>query len=374
MKQKLVMIGAISVLILLIAVLAYQSWWRFNPGLDLNIYLEAARAFWNGANPYAIAMPAAFIYPPFVCVLLWPLAQLPLEVAAVIWFVLSLIALGAALGMILRISGPVDVSRAVVACAIVCVLLTEVLQNNLRNAQINFLVLACTLTFAWYWSRGRKGLASGWLAVAIAIKITPGIFLIWLARRRDWRTLVATTAIALGLTIALPAVVAGPLIVDDFRGYVQTFIGDRVTVGPDAMVERRPFSVVGALHRFTDVSWPFDAVVLGLGVLLVTGLLFDRGSPVAGQETAALVSLYLVTALLATPMSEVHHLALILPGIVWLMYRALAGEVSRGRVAVLAFVLAALMLRRSFHAAAIVGVASAWILLAAECRTKKRPA
>ena len=53
------------------------------------------------------------------------------------------------------------------AIAIVCVLLTEVLQNKLRNAQINFLVLACTLAFAWYWSRGRTWPAAGWLAVRL---------------------------------------------------------------------------------------------------------------------------------------------------------------------------------------------------------------
>jgi alpha-1,2-mannosyltransferase len=358
--------GAIGVLLLLIAVLAYQSWWRFNPDLDLHVYLEASRAFWNGANPYAIGTRAPFVYPLFVCVILWPLAQLPFEVATVVWFVLSLIGLAAALGMILRMAGPVDVARAVMACAIVCVLLTEVLQNNLRNAQINFLVLACTVAFASYWSRGRRGVASWWLAVAIAIKITPGIFLIWLARRRDWRTFAVTTATVLGLTIALPAVVAGPRIVDDMRGYAQTFIGG-VTPGLGTTSERRPFSVVGTLHRFTDVSWRFDAVVLGLGVLLVTGLLFDRGARVPGQETAALVSLYLTAALLVTPLSEVHHLAFILPGIVWLVHRALTGELSRTRLAVLAFVIAALMLRRSFHAAAIVGVSSTWILLAAEC-------
>ena len=357
---------------MLIAVLAYQAWWRFSYNLDLHIYMEATRVFWSGENPYAAALPAPFIYPPFVCFILWPLAQLPFGAAAVIWFGLSVIGLGAALGLILRISGPIDTTRAVVAAAIVCVLLTEILQNNLRNAQINFLVLACTAAFAWYWSRGRKGLASVWLAVAIAAKITPGIFLLWLARRRDWRTLGATMAIVLALTIALPAVVAGPRIVDDVRGYVDTFIGARAAGGTEMTIEHRPFSIVGAMHRFTGVAWPFDAVMLGLGVLLVTGLVFDRGSPAGSKETAGLVSLYLVAALLATPMSEVHHLAFILPGIVWLTYRALGGEMTGGRIAVLAVVIAALMLRRSFTAAAIVGVFGAWILLALESARRLR--
>ena len=365
------LVAALAALFLLVAVLAYQSWWRFSSNLDLNIYLEATRAFWSGANPYTAPLPAPFIYPPFVCFILWPLAQLPLEWAAVIWFVLSVIALGTALGLILRISGPIDMTRAVVACAIVCVLLTEILQNNLRNAQINFLVLSCTAAFAWFWLRGRKGVAAVWLAVAIAVKITPGIFLLWLARRRDWRTLGVTTAIVLALTIAVPAVAAGPRIVDDVRGYAETFIGARAAGGADMTVEHRPFSIVGAMHRFTGVAWPFDAVILGLGVLLVTGLVFDRGAPTAGTDAAGVVCLYLVAALLATPLSEVHHLAFILPGIVWLTYRALAGEMTRSRIAVLAFVVAALILRRSFTAAAIVAVSSTWILLALE--SARRP-
>jgi alpha-1,2-mannosyltransferase len=362
--------AAISALVLLTAVLAYQSWWRFNPGLDLNIYLEATRAFWNGQNPYTIATPAPFVYPLFVCLMLWPLAQLPLEMAAVIWFAVSLACLGAALALLLGLSGRMNPGRALVACAIVCVLLTEILQNNLRNAQINFLVLACTAAFAWYWSRGLRGLASCCLAVAIAIKITPAVFLLWLARRRDWRTLVLTAAIAGGLTLVAPAVVAGPRALDDMRGYVETFIGG-VQPGYGTTSERRPFSVVGALHRFTNLSWPFDTVVLGLSVLLVTVLVFDRGSP-GGEATAPLVSLYLVAVLLVTPLSEVHHLAFILPGVVWLTYRALSGELSRPRLAVLAFVIGALLLRRSFHAAAIAAVSSAWFLLAAECSSPRR--
>jgi alpha-1,2-mannosyltransferase len=361
--------AAIAVLVLLIAVLAYQTWLRFSEALDFNIYLVAARAFWKGENPYAIGTAAPFIYPLFLCFVLWPLLHIPLGLAAVVWFVLSLLALATAAGLTLRISGPINVNRAVVAAAIVFVLLAEVLQNNFRNGQVNFLVLAATLGFAWCWSRGRRTLASGWLAVAIAVKVTPAIFLIFLARRRDWRTLLTTIAMTMVLTMALPAAVAGPRIFDDYREYAREFVGDRVTSASGIIIERRPFSVVGALHRFTDISWPFDAVMVGLGVLLISALVIDRGQWTTGQGTTALVCFYLVTMLLATPMSEVHHLAFVRPGLLWLTYRALGGELSRGRMAALAFAIAALMLRRHFHIAGFIGVASAWVLLAVEVRS-----
>ena len=364
--------AAIAVLVLLIAVLAYQTWLRFSEALDLNIYLVAARAFWEGENPYAIGTAAPFIYPLFLCFVLWPLIHIPLELAAVAWFVLSLLALATAAGLTLKISGSINVNRAVIAAAIVFVLLAEVLQNNFRNGQVNFIVLAATIAFAWCWTRGRRTLASGWLAVAIAVKVTPAIFLIFLARRRDWRTLVTTIAMTMVLTMALPAVVAGPRIVNDYREYAREFVGDRVTSASGIIVERRPFSVAGALHRFTAISWPFDAVMLGLGVLLITGLVIDRGRPATGQATTALVCFYLVAMLLATPMSEVHHLAFVLPGLLWLTYRALGGELSRGHLAALAFVVAALMLRRHFHIAGFIGVASAWALLAVEVRSHGR--
>jgi alpha-1,2-mannosyltransferase len=364
--------AAIAILVLLVAVLAYQTWLRFSSAIDLNTYLVATRAFWQGENPYATPTATPFIYPLFLCVLLWPLAQIPLALAGVVWFVLSLSALGAAVRTVLRISGPPDAARAVVATAIVCVLLAEVLQNNFRNGQINFLVLACTLAFAWYWSRGRRGLASCWLAAGIAIKVTPGIFLLWLARRRDWRTLGAVTAVTLVLTTALPAVIVGPRIVDDTHEYARTFVSDRVTSASGVIVERRPFSVVGALHRFTDVAWPYDAIMLGVGVLLITGLLADRGAPASDPRTVPLFCLYLVATLLATPMSEVHHLAFVIPGLVWLTYRALAGELSRAGLAGLAFVIAALMLRRHAHAAGFIGVVGLWALLAAEAQVFNR--
>jgi alpha-1,2-mannosyltransferase len=261
-----------------------------------------------------------------------------------------------------------DVTRTAPAAAIGCVLLTEVLQNNLRNGQINFVVMACAVTFAWYWSRERMLLASTWLAAAIAVKITPAILLMWLARRREWKMAAIASAMAAVLTIGLPALVAGPRLVDDFRGYLQGFLSDHVASASGIIIERRPFSVVGALHRFTDLSWPLDAVVLAAAIVLITVLVFDRGRPASDREAGPLISLYLVAALLATPMSEVHHLAFVLPGVVWLVSRALGRELTGWRLVGLAFAIGSLMLRRSFHGAAFVGVVSLWILLAVELR------
>ena len=359
---------AVGALSLLTAILAVQTWRRFNPYADLATYLAATDALWNGSNPYATGMPAPFLYPLFICVVLWPLAQLPLGVAAVIWFCVSVLALAVALLLMLRIQGQPDVGRAIAASAIICVLLADPIQSNLRNGQINLVVLACSLAFGWYWSRGQGALASFWLAVAISLKITPGIFLIWLARRQEWRRIAATIGMVLGMTVVLPSLVAGPRIVDDYREYAQTFIGGRVAAVSEPIVDRRPYSFVGVLHRFTDVSWRFDAILIGLVVLLITGLVFDRGSAPGDHPSAAIVGLYLMAILLVTPMSEVHHLALVLPGLVWLTYQALGGELPRGQLAAAAFVVGAIMLRRYFHGAAFVGVAGGWLLLAIEGR------
>jgi len=356
--------GAVALAALPIAVLAYQSWLRFGPAIDFAVYRDATAAFWHGANPYAADTPAPFIYPLFLCVVLWPLTQVPLGVAGVIWFVASGLALGLALAVTLRLDGPVRVVRAVTAAAIVCILQAAILQGNFRNGQINFLVLGCTLAFAWCWSRQRRWLASFWLAVAIALKITPGIFLIMLARRRDWRAIAAAMGVAVVLMIGVPLVAAGPRIFDDYGGYASAFLAERAGSGADPIVERRPFSVAGALHRFTDISWPFDSVMLGLAMLAITALLVDR-RPLAGdRRITGSVCLYLVTALLATPMSEVHHLAFVLPALVWLTYRTLGGEMSREQIAALICIFAALMARRVFHVAVFAGVVGLWALLA----------
>jgi hypothetical protein len=99
--------AALAILAALAAAFAIQAWGRaMRPGgNDLTTYLTAAREFWRGANPYAIDSPFPFVYPLFLCVAIWPLAQLPYGVAVAVWCAIALAAMAGTTTVIAAMRG-----------------------------------------------------------------------------------------------------------------------------------------------------------------------------------------------------------------------------------------------------------------------------
>ena len=360
---------AIGVLALLAVVLAIQ-WWTKRPlANDLTTYLNASRGFWSGENPYLVTDPAPFVYPLFLCVALWPLAQLPVWVAGVAWLLGSIAAAALTIYLLARLAGAQRdrLPAAFVSAAIVFVLLADVVQNNIVNGQVNFVVLACCAAFAWQWHRERPVLASVWLAAAIAAKLTPAILLLMLARRGDWKPVVLALAFALLFILVLPWAVAGGDVIEYYRFYIGDFAIGRVTGEAVAGAEQIPFSVAGTLRKFAGVSSPLSATIIGLAVAAVLTLLLDQGRRPGGRTTALTVCLYLAGALLVTPMSEVHHLASLLPGLTLLTWELLERPMTM-RPVLLPLVLAAGLLIRDIPGAAFLAVAGTCALLATALR------
>ena len=350
-------------LAVLVAVLAVQTFGRVGHGVDFETYLAASQQLWNGGDPYAVGAGAPFLYPLFLAVILWPLWHMPLVWAAAIWFALSIGSAGAAIWAVTGVHGGLGSRRVLVALAIVAVLLAEIGQNNLRNGQVNLIVVGCCGAFIWTWAQGRRWSASLWLAAAIAIKVTPAIFLIMVALRRDWRSLTVTLLATFMFAGVLPWAVAGSRAWNDSGEYVQSFLVGRST-GTDAPAEeQRPLSLPTFVRKYAGVVTPVDFLILSGAVILALAFGIDRGVARTGPHAALLGCTYLATIVFATPMTEVHHLAFLLPGLVLLMARALAGLMPPGRIVALALVILAFMVLRRVPGAAFAGVAGTWVLL-----------
>jgi hypothetical protein len=310
-----------------LAVLFVQTWTRAHRpgGIDLTTYLEAARAIRIGQNPYTLPLPFPYIYPPFVAFALIPLAYIPGDVALFVWFAASVAALWWSTRQVLTLAYPELRARSFTPFLVALFGVTyTVLQSNLRNGQVNPIVIALAVGALTAYSAGRpatpklaktdarerrRDAALCW-AAAIAIKIVPATLAPFYVRRGEWRVcgLAFVAFVALCL---VPAVTLGAQVVSLNRAYVTAFLAGSFggAGGGDAL----DFSLGGVLALISGVDGPWLRA-FGAMVPIAGAFAADVRAPQAPRTDAIAFALYLAVIPLASPKSEVHHLAFALPG------------------------------------------------------------
>jgi hypothetical protein len=293
--------------------------------------------------------PFPYIYPLFPALALIPLAKAPYGAAVLLWFALSIAALAWVLAWIARREDPEGRARdAVPIAAIALILLTEVVQNNLLNGQVNFVVLACCLAAIRAGSTGFTSAA--WWGVAIATKILPlGLAPWWLLRRRPL-VIIGAVGIAIALALA-PVLVAGRGAVEWTTEYLRGFVGASLQDGVSTDTLR--FSFYGLVgHLAPDVAW----LPLACALVVLGGAALADARRRSREDDHVAYAMYLAVIPLASPKSETHHLAFVLPAayicaLRIMRYRIQAGDWRRRT----AFLSAAL-----FSTASLLDVARNW--------------
>jgi hypothetical protein len=302
--------AAVVALALLIVLFAYQTWRKAHrpDGNDLTSYLLAARALTSGANPYEVPTPFPYIYPLFPLITVIPLSVVPYGAAVLIWFCVSAAALAWVLRWVSRREDQAGQARDAIPIALILVLLlTGVVQGNFLNGQINFLVLACCIGAAGRGAGQAGARAIAWWAVAIATKILPlGLAPWWVVRRRP---LIVARALVLAVLLALsPALIAGSPTIGWTADYARAFLGGSLEIGAPADALR--FSLFGVMTMVMP-GLPWLPALCGLIVLgAVTAIDLRSGHR---REDHVAYSLYLAAIPLASPKSEIHHLAFTIP-------------------------------------------------------------
>ncbi len=188
--------------------------------IDIDVYRMGGQAWLDGRPLYADGvmfhtrggLDLPFTYPPLAAVVFSPFALLSLDVASVAITLTTLILLIVAMTVLLTrldvwpqtavTSEPAWLRRAWLAAAIVApaVLYLEPIRSNFDFGQINVvlmtLVIADCVPRRTPWPRGML------LGVAIALKLTPAVFLLYFLLRRDTRALAVTAASAVVATLA----------------------------------------------------------------------------------------------------------------------------------------------------------------------------
>lgn len=309
---------AYSVAGIVLIVLLIQTFSRaLRPeGNDFTSYLAAARAFWSGQNPYTASIPFPFLYPLTFCVVLYPLLVLQISISVAVWFTISIAALAWTFFSFRALSDrPQNVAVSGILSSI---LLLEILQNNLLNGQINCIQLVLIAGFYVSLRQAKLAMAALWLAVAIALKLTPALLLVYLLVRKEWLT-VGLVLLFTTLLLALPCLFQTASS-EWYAWYWGHFLQGQTSAGFDP----RFFSLTALATSFANGPASRLLFLIGISALVLGPIVWLqlRSTKFSDmRDQSIVILLYLTASLLLSPISETHHLIVLLPGMFILLQR-----------------------------------------------------
>lgn len=260
---------------------------------------------------------AAANYPPLFYLLMQPWVLLPFQQAAFVWLVAGQACLFGALAVCLRVHSAT--SPIPVAAALFVVLNYQPLMESLALGQANCVILLL-VSLAWWGLRtGHSWIAAGAVAVALHIKIQYGLLLLllwWMGSR-----VVSLRAFLLaGLGLAVGMMALGPAHHVSYLRYVLSL--------PDYLLTwTANISPRATFHRLFEGFSQGAILADSLWLTLVAALLFliARSIPhPLPHESPALDwawGLGLCAVLLLSPVTEEHHLVVLLLPLMLLVLR-----------------------------------------------------
>ncbi len=149
-------------------------------------------------------------YWPFVSRLMALLAWLPFKTAGYVWLGLNLVALVALVRLIGRYMSGLPPEDWPVTQLVPLMLLAAYWSWEFRLNQINTLTLLLMVGSFVCWQRGARSAAGLWIGLAVLLKITPGLLVVWYALKRQYRTTAVAFATVLLAGPVSDAIVFGP--------------------------------------------------------------------------------------------------------------------------------------------------------------------
>ncbi|MFI6068034.1 glycosyltransferase 87 family protein [Micromonospora sp. NPDC051227] len=296
---------------------------------DLKVYYGAL-TWWvhDGGEIYDYLKPGTqygFTYPPFAALVMLPMAYLPWT-AAIVVSVLASVATTAVLiwwlvDPIARRAGWTRWFALPVALCLVAAF--EPMRETVNFGQVNTLLLfLVAVDLLRLLSAGNRWAGVG-IGLATAIKLTPGVFIVYLLVTGRWRAALTASGTAAGVSL-----LAAALFPDASREFWTEALWNTGRVGELAFVSNQ--SLRGVVARL-DPEHPSTL----LWLLLVLGTLAlwawrSRAAVAAGDEATGLALTGAVMCLVS-PVTWVHHLVWLLPALILLVDNAMAAPAGRRR-------------------------------------------
>ncbi len=306
-----------------------RGWHNF---YDLQIYMSAMN-WWAAGNPLydyvqsdELQGKLYFTYPPLGALLLSPFALLSWNATVTIFTVLTVLAVVVTTRWLVDpVIARHNLPRVfTLAVAVLLVLAVESTRETITFGQINMLLVVLILADLLF-AVPRNGRWAGvGVGLATALKLYPGIFIVYLLACRRWRAAAAASATAAGATLLAAAVL--PL--ESWRYWThELWATDRV--GRTDYTGNQ--SLFGLIHRLTVPQEPDRLLWLAL-VAVVAGYGLWRAARAAraGHALAGLTLTGLVGALIS-PITWPHHIYWFVPAVVVLVDAALGARPGSGR-------------------------------------------
>ncbi|MBB6556757.1 glycosyltransferase 87 family protein [Nonomuraea rubra] len=304
---------AIVVLVVAAAVAPLVHTWLTNPDdqrlVDLDVYRTGGQMLLEGRPVYDYVTPAPqllpFTYPPIAAMLAVLLAGMSWETAQWVWTAGIFVALAVTVGFSFRrLLERQDLRKYApwlfALLMVVCTYLMPI-RDQVRFGQVDILLVAlcladCVAKRPW-WPRGFL------IGLATAVKLTPGVFLIYLLVTRQWRTFFMASFAAAVLTLLPFAVIP-----QDAVDFWFSALLDPERLGANAATTNQ--SIRGMLIRlYLPQEWLTS--LIWLVIVAVVGWHGFRGARDAYQAGDSLTAVALVglMAVLLSPVAWIHHLA-----------------------------------------------------------------
>ncbi|MFB4276118.1 glycosyltransferase 87 family protein [Nonomuraea sp. MTCD27] len=302
----------LAALVVVAAVAPLVYGWLTNPDdqrlVDLDVYRTGGQMLLEGRPVYDYVTPAPqllpFTYPPIAAMLAVVLAKMSWLTAQWVWTAGIFVALAVTVWFSFRqvLEGETLRKYAPWVFALLMVLCTYLMpiRDQVRFGQVDILLVAlcvadCVARRPW-WPRGFL------IGLATAVKLTPGVFLIYLLVTRQWRTFFMAAFAAAVLTL-LPFGV----IPQDASDFWFSALLDPERLGANAATTNQ--SIRGMLIRLYMPDLLTSAI--WVVIVAVVGWYGFRGARDAYKANDPLTAVALVglMAVLLSPVAWIHHLA-----------------------------------------------------------------
>lgn len=300
-----------------LVLLVHQRWGSDFQLFDLQIY-RSSLLFWldgrGNLYDYTQTVPingdVGFTYPPFAAVVLTPIAWLSVDGMADVVRILTAVATAAMVFLMLRVrvkSGSWALLVGTVVGSGVAAFLSPI-DESLGFGQINVILALLVALDVLYLGPKRSKWAGVGIGLAMAIKLTPGIFLLALLLTRQWS--VALRALAAAAAATALAVVIAP---HDSWEFFSSVLWQTDRVGFQENVSNQALS--GMFARLASPgSLPTLWWLPAVAVVLVIGAVRVRKAA-AAEDPLAVLALTGLVGLLVSPVSWIHHCVWIAPAL-----------------------------------------------------------
>jgi hypothetical protein len=290
-------------------------------GKDINRIYDSAW-FLQQTNQYGMAFGRLSPFPPITIFVMVPFAWAPPLLALQLWTAFNIILLVAAICLLMKIT-----QKDWLWCSLIMLSSGVALVNNFRFGQF-YVILALLVMLIYYgWKKRSPYLSGIALGVGAAVKYFPAVYLIMLAARKEWKTVIAgliTIVVLVGAGIWLLGIEAHrqfvmSVLYHHIDGNIQGQSLFSATFESWNNLLRRlfiydaaenPSPIMNLPVAYDIFKWSITLVVVSLTVYA-----YRRAKNVWGGDVMQVqFSLISIAALLLVPASATYHfLLLVLP-------------------------------------------------------------